>query len=125
MGGIGETWSSEILTWFQSINQDGHHLEILKTASPPISNNMWHDYRILTALHRVHAIYLFSKCITKSCDPPDWLIQTCYQSASSHVTETAFCGKCFQKCCSVENLFIVSLNTVIPIIVNVYLPNVS
>ena len=27
---------------------------------------------------------------TKSCDPPDWLNQTCYQSASSHVTETAF-----------------------------------
>ena len=26
--------------------------------------------------------------VTKSCDPPDWLIQTCYQSASSGVTET-------------------------------------
>ena len=38
----------------------------------------------------------------KSCDSPDWLIQSCYQSASSHVTETASmtwpCVECFQKC---------------------------
>ena len=52
---------------------------------------------------------------------PIWLIQTSYQSASSRVTETTFFDlTCFQKCFSVENLIIVSLNTVIPIIFIVY-----
>ena len=89
-----------------------------------ISNNRWHDYRILTYLIWalwVHATYSFTQCVTKSCDLTDSLIQTCYQSALSRVTETTFltwpCGTCFQKCFSVENLIIVSLNTVIPIIV--------
>ena len=53
----------------------------------------WHDYHILTYLIWalwVHATYLFTECVTKSCDPPNWLIQTCYQSASSCVTETTF-----------------------------------
>ena len=67
------------------------------------------------------AIYFFTECVTKSCDSLDLLIQTCYQSASSRVTEMAFwtwpCAKCFQKCFSVESLIILSLNTVIPIIV--------
>ena len=63
------------------------------------------------------------------CDPPDWLIQTCYQSTSSRVTETAIWtwtrGKCFQKCFSVENHIIVSLNTVILTIVIVKLRKVT
>ena len=69
----------------------------------------------------VHVTYLFTECVTKSYDPPDWLIQTCYQSASSRVTETTFLT---QICFSVENQIIVSLNTVIPIIVIVRLPKV-
>ena len=64
--------------------------------------------------------YMFTECVTKSCDPPDWLIQTCYQSASSRVTETVFltwpCEKYFKNCFNVDNLIIVSLSTVIPII---------
>ena len=31
-----------------------------------------------------------TECVTKSCESPDWLIQTCYQSASLCVTEMAF-----------------------------------
>ena len=65
-------------------------------------------------------IYLFTKCVKKSCDSPDWLIQSCYQSASTHVTETASinwpCAECLQKCFSAEIIIILSLNTVIPII---------
>ena len=49
-------------------------------------------------------VYLFTECVTKSCDPPDRLVQTCYQSASSRVTETTFLT---QKCFSVENFIIV------------------
>ena len=52
--------------------------------------------------------------VYRSCDPPDWLVQTCYQSASPCITETTFLT---QNCFSAENLIIVSLNTVIPIIV--------
>ena len=59
----------------------------------------------------VHVTYLFIDSFIKSCDSPDWLVHTCYQSASSRVTETKFLT---QKCFSVENLIIVSLNTVIP-----------
>ena len=60
-----------------------------------ISSNRCHDYRLLTYLMRalwIHAPYLLTKCVNKSCDSatPDWLIKTCYQSASSLVTETAF-----------------------------------
>ena len=29
----------------------------------------------------VHMTYWLSKCVTKLCDSPDWLIQTCHQSA--------------------------------------------
>ena len=58
--------------------------------------------------------YLFIESVIKSCDSPDWLVHTCYQSASSRVTENKSLA---QKCFSVENLIIVSLNTVIPIIV--------
>ena len=36
----------------------------------------------------VHVTYLFTKCVTESCDSPDWLIQYCLSSASSRVTET-------------------------------------
>ena len=62
----------------------------------------------------VHVTYLFIDSVIKSCDSPDWLVHTCYQSASSRVTE----AKCLtQICFYVENLIIVSLNTVIPIIV--------
>ena len=42
-----------------------------------------------------------------------WLIQSCYQSASSRVTERAMC-KMFQKYLSEENSIILSPNTVIP-----------
>ena len=56
---------------------------------------------------------IFVDSVIKSCDSPDCLVYTCYQSASSLVTETNFLT---QKCFSVENLIIVSLNTVIPII---------
>ena len=48
--------------------------------------------------------YLFTKCVTESCDSPDWLIQYCLSSASSRVTETVSinmpCEECFQKCFS-------------------------
>ena len=57
----------------------------------------------------MHATYLYTECVTKSCDLPDCLIQTCYKSASSCVTETTFltwscetfvqkfkCGKSYQ-----------------------------
>ena len=66
----------------------------------------------------MYATYLFIECVTKLCDPPDWLIQICYQSASSRVNETAFSpghGNCFQKCFSVENRISMSLNAVISI----------
>ena len=33
---------------------------------------------------------MFTKCVTKSCDMPDWSIQSCCQSASLHYTETTF-----------------------------------
>ena len=52
--------------------------------------------------------------VIKSCDSPDWSIQTCYQSASSRNTRNHFYT---QKCFSVENLIIITLNIVIPIIV--------
>ena len=58
----------------------------------------------------------------KTCYPHDWLIQTYYQSASSHVTETTFLTP---KCFSVENFIIVLLNTLIPIIVIVQLPKIT
>ena len=72
---------------------------------------------ILTCLIRamyVHVTCLFTNSVIISCDSPNWLIQSCYQSASSRVTETTFLTK---KCLSVKNLIIASLNTVIPIIV--------
>ena len=49
----------------------------------------------------IFATYLFTICFMKSCDSPDCLIPTCYQSASSHVTEitslTWPCAECFHK----------------------------
>ena len=48
-------------------------------------------YQILTCLIWalwVYVTYLFTKCLTESCDSPDWLIQYCLSSASSRVTET-------------------------------------
>ena len=51
---------------------------------------------------------------TNLSDLTDWLVHTCYQSASSRVLETKYLT---QKCFSVKSLIIVSLNTVIPIIV--------
>ena len=73
--------------------------------------------------------YLFSKCVTESCDSPDWLIHYCLSSASSRVTETVSmkmpCGECFQKCFSANNLISLWLNTVIPIIVMIWLPNMT
>ena len=53
--------------------------------------------------------YLFTKCVTKSCDSPDWLIET------ASITKPH--AECFQKCFSAENIITLSLNTVIPIIV--------
>ena len=66
--------------------------------------------------------YLFTDSVIKSCDLPDWLAQTCYQSASPRANEIKFLT---QKCLSVENLIIVLLNTIIPIIVVVKLPKVT
>ena len=88
-------------------------------------------YQILTCLIWalwVHVTYLFTKCVTESCDSPDWLIQYCLSSASSRVTETVSmkmpCGECFQKCFS-ANMISLWLNTVIPIIVMLWLPNMT
>ena len=90
----------------------------------PISNNRWQDYHIFTYLIWalwLHAIYLFTNSIIKSCDSPHWLIQTCYQSISSHVTENHFFDLAmwdmFQNMFKWKNLIIVLLNTVITIIV--------
>ena len=89
-------------------------------------------YQILTCLIWalwVHVTYLFTKCVTESCDSPDWLIQYCLSSASSRVTETVSmkmpCGECFQKCFSANNVISLWLNTVIPIIVMIWLPNMT
>ena len=89
-------------------------------------------YQILTCLIWalwVHVTYLFTKCVTESCDSPDWLIQYCLSSASSRVTETVSMkmprGECFQKCFSANNMIRLWLNTVIPIIVMIWLPNMT
>ena len=89
-------------------------------------------YQILTCLIWalwVHMTYLFTKCVTQSCDSPDWLIQYCLSSASSRVTETVSmkmpCGECFQKCFSANNMISLWLNTIIPIIVMIWLPNMT
>ena len=40
----------------------------------------WHDFRILTYLIRalwVRATYMFTDSVIRSCDSPDWSIQTC------------------------------------------------
>ena len=134
------------LTLSRSMSTYDNHLNIL--GRPHIPNNtyqiqraspfwFWKFNRVFTIgsifqiltyliwVLWVHATYLFTECVTKLCDPADWLIQTCYQSASSHITETTFftwpCSKCFQKCFSEENLIMLSLNTVMPIIVIVQL----
>ena len=69
------------------------------------------------------------KCVTESCDSPDWLIQYCLSSASSRVTEMVSmkmpCGECFQKCFSANNMISLWLNTIIPIIVMIWLPNMA
>ena len=61
--------------------------------------------------------YLFTECVTESCDSPDRLIQYCLSSASSRVTETVSmkmpCGECFEKCFSEYNMISLWLNTVI------------
>ena len=60
---------------------------------------------ILTCLIRamcVHVTYLFTNSVKISCDSPNWLIQSCYQSASSCVTETTFLTK---KCFSVKESY--------------------
>ena len=67
------------------------------SAGKHFSNTNLSDLSIVT--------YTFTECVTKSCDPPNWLIQTCYQSALSRAIETTFLT---QKCFSVENLIIVS-----------------
>ena len=89
-------------------------------------------YQILTCLILalwVHVTYLFTKCVTESCDWPDWLIQYCLSSASTRVTETVSmimpCGECFQKCLSAYNMISLWLNTVIPIIVMIWLPKMT
>ena len=89
-------------------------------------------YQILTCLIWalwVHVTYLFTKCVTESCDSPDWLIQYCLSSASSRVTETVSmkmpCGECFQKCFSAYNMISLWLNTIMPIIVMIWLPKMT
>ena len=77
----------------------------------------------------VHVTYLFTKCVTESCDPLDWLIQYYLSSASSRVTETVSmkmpCGECFQKCFSAYDMISLWLNTVLPIIVMIWLPKMT
>ena len=92
----------------------------------------WHDYRIPTYLIRalwVHVTYFFIKCVTESSDSPDWLIQYCLSSASSRVTEMVSmkmpCRECFQKCFSAYNMINLWLNTVIHIIVMIWLPKMT
>ena len=91
-----------------------------------------HFYQILTCLIWalwVHVTYLFTKCVTESCDSPDLLIQYCLSSASSRVTETVSlkmpCGECFQKCFSAHNMISLWQNIVIPIIVMIWLPKMT
>ena len=59
----------------------------------------------------------------------NWLIQHCLSSVSSRVTETVSmkmpCGECFQKCFSAYNIISLWLNTVIPIIVLIWLPKTT
>ena len=57
----------------------------------------------------VHVTYLFTRFVTKSCDSPDWLIQSSYQSASSCVSERLIWPGHLQNV-----LVILSLNTVKP-----------
>ena len=56
-------------------------------------------------------------------------IKYCLSSASSRVTETVSmkmpCGECFQKCLSAYNMISLWLNTVIPIIVMIWLPKMT
>ena len=57
--------------------------------------------------------YLIIKCVTESCDSPDWLIQYCLSSVSSRVTEMVSMkmpyGECFQKCFSAYTGFYTKL----------------
>ena len=73
--------------------------------------------------------YLFTKCVTESCDSPDWLIQYCLSSASSHVTETVAlkmpCRECFQKCFNAYNMISLLLNNIIPIMVMIWPPKMT
>ena len=66
---------------------------------------------------------------SQSCDWPDWLIQYCLSSTSSRVPETVSmkmpCGECFQKCFDAYNIISLWLNTVIPIIVMIWLPKMN
>ena len=77
-------------------------LSVLRSWS--LSYNREHFLMLTYLIWRlwVHMTSLFTECVTKSCDSPYWLIQNCYQFASSHVTETAFFTKCFQKFFSVH-----------------------
>ena len=56
--------------------------------------------------------YLLAKCVTQSCDSPNLYILG---------LRTWSCAGCFQKCFSAENITIISLNAVTPIIVMVWL----
>ena len=77
----------------------------------------------------VYVTYLFTERVIESCDSPDWLIQYCLSSASSRVTVTVSmkmpCGECFQKCFSAYDMISLWLNTVIPIIVMIWLPKMT
>ena len=78
-----------------------------------------------TDLSDLSTVGTFTKCVTESCDSPDWLIQYCLSSASSRVTETVSmkmpCGECF----NAYNMISLWLTTGIPIIVTIWLPKMT
>ena len=127
-----ETCSGDAINQSGSLIHLPNDLLATKTAVSDHCHRPEAFYQILTCLIWalwVHVTYLFTKCVTESCDSPDWLIQYCLSGASSCVTETVSmkmpCGECFQKCFSANNMISLWLNTVIPIIVMIWLPNMT
>ena len=73
----------------------------------------------------VYISYLFIKCVTKSVICPlGWFNIVCH-AASSSLIETVSCEECFQKYFSAKNMISLLLNTVIPIIVMVWLSKLT
>ena len=60
--------------------------------------------------------YLFTKCVMKSCDLLDEVIESC-SNLHHHFLLNRFYYLTVKKCFNVENIIILSLNTIIQIIV--------